>query len=165
MYTLLFHREKGDSTDNNEFRIHFLKTEPEVHRAIRLLSFEQRRRDCEAQQTNRYSSYYFGDYGFVVIKDGKTLFCNHGFTDAFDEYSIPPSPDDVDDEMDCHQTINQGVRQYDNVLNELKKTMSEEKLHEAGVQEYKKELLRLETENKEKALLKSLLEKYPDMKL
>lgn len=159
MYTVIFLRNRTQDTYNSAIHIECFCTEKEVHNFIRFKTFQQERLESDAIRY-RSERLLYGDYGYLVLKNGETIF-ERNFEHSIDEYDIPPYSDDF---IECYQDCNVGVNQNAN-LNLIYKNLDKvEKEYNISLQSYREEVKKQEEISKEKALLKILLEKYPDVK-
>jgi len=173
MYTVIFHREKGSKEYDqspSHLKFKYCESLKQVREYIHLESFNQKLLSSnDSYFKNR--SYYYGDYGFLVMKDGVLVSNSYSFTDGFDcfDYDLPHVIQDVEEVMKMNELIdeteNSSMNWFKN-FNELKREfiIIEEK-HYANAQKEHKEFLKAkEKENKEKELLKELIAKYPDVR-
>jgi len=159
MYTVIFLRERSQEQYNGAIHVECFETEKEVRNFIRFKTFSQERSDSDA---NRYfgDRHYYGDYGFLVLKDGETVY-NSNFDCSMDEVEVPVWSDN---RIDCYEDRAAGVNQnarLNGIFHALEKV---EKEYNESLQSYREEVKKQAEIAKEKALLKTLLEKYPDMK-
>lgn len=161
MYTIIFARERTDDKYNSEIHVECVQSEKEVHDFVRFKTFEQERLSGEAYRF-RGERYEYGDYGFLVIKNGEVVFeCNH-FSSIFDECDTPLQTEG--DMLDCFQDQSKGVNQADNLFSHINTLEAEEKTYNKSLHSYREEVKKQAEIAKEKDLLRKLLEKYPDMK-
>lgn len=161
MYTIIFHRERYNQSYNGALYVVNRKTEKEVHDYIRYMTFEQERLITEHERCNS-ERYHYGDYGFLVLKNGVAVYESNNFACSFDEYTCDDF--DYDNEIDCCSDLAKGCNQH-NIFDHLYKQLAEEeKLFAKATYEHRVQKKKQEEIDKERTLLKQLLEKYPDMK-
>lgn len=160
MYTIIFARERTEDKYNSAIHVECVQTEKEVHNFIRFKSFEQERLSMEAERF-RGERYEYGDYGFLVIKNNEVVFeCNH-FCSIFDECDTPYQTEG--DFLECYQDQSKGVSQAHTLYSHIHTLEAEEKAYNKSIHSYREEIKKQAEIDKEKALLKKLLEKYPDI--
>lgn len=158
MYTVIYNRERHADVHDGIMHIESFSTEKEVRDFIRFKTFDQERLESEAYRF-RGDRYVYGDYGFIVLKNGELLY-ERNIYNTCDECIIPPLSDNP---MDCFQDQMAGVEQNSRLQFQIEELVKSEKDYATALSVHKEVLKKAEEIAKEKALLKSLLEKYPDM--
>lgn len=160
MYTVIFARERQESRYDGIIRVECFKTEKEVHDFVRIVTFNQLR---ENSNKLRYDGerYYYGDYGFLVLKNGETV-SDHNFSLTTDFVDIPCESEDG--MIDFHGDICHAVDQNDNLQSIIDGYEILERDYKYALLSNSSDVKRKKEIDSEKALLKELLEKYPEMK-
>lgn len=165
MYTVMFHRTSGDreyGNSNNVFKVVYCETLPELYEYVRFESYEQERLSSEDLQFNK-RRYYYGDHGFLVLKNGVVITADYNFIDSFIENDIQYDTNLDADVQSIYLEQQNGVNIYQlNKQTIFSYIYEEEQLYKDATYNRKKLILEEENENKEKQLLKELLKKYPD---
>lgn len=166
MYTVIFHREASDRNGDlspNVLKMRYCNSLNDVYNYVKLETFEQHRLEKE-YKIYKGMSYYYGDYGFLVMKNGFAVEIDYSFIDGFREWDIPCSGDNEISSMLIESRSDGG--QLFRVIEEFKTNYVdiEEKLLKAAIVEDKETKQKEEQERKERKLLKVLMQKYPEVK-
>lgn len=165
MYTVIYFREKSDNDGDDLCNIRSFPHKADALKYLQTSSYhEERMRDEDRRYNNR--RYFYGEYSFLVLKDGYTVYESSNFNSIAFNMEIPPYHPDDDDRTEfdgynamrigyMHQ-VEMGVR-YDMIL-------TEETAYSESLTQYRREKKMKEEEDKERKLLEELLKKYPDMK-
>lgn len=157
MYNVIFMRDpyKADSDDNYHstdgvLNIFKAETVSDVDDIIKTESLAQ----INLNRTEQRSEY--GEWGFAVLKDGNIIaHYNFGTDIDFNDYT-----DESKDVYDIHHVMDKIWKYKTSHDNFIRRISTSESDIKKGMQDTYKEM---ETITKERAQLKRLLEKYPDM--
>jgi|AGFS01.1.fsa_nt_gi hypothetical protein len=166
MYTVLFHRERGDDNENyhaseGEFCMENFESLSEVERYVMLKTSQQEHMQRgDRIQNNR--KYYYGTYGFAVLKNGVLISNDWNFEGSFNNCSMP-SVEEI--ELDCNSIQYKAVQYVGDLYTFTNNYIDIEEKYLAQAKKDEKERIRLAKKStEERALLKELLAKYPDMR-
>lgn len=166
MYTVLFHRERGDyhedyNSSEGEFCMENFETLTSVERYIiqKTCQQEHMQRNDRVQNNRKY---FYGTYGFAVLHNGVLISNDWNFEGSFNNCSMP-SAEEI--ELDCNSIQYKAVQYVGDLYTFTNQYIDIEEKLLANARKEEKERIRLEKKSiEERSLLKELLAKYPDMR-